>query len=107
MSLPIGHIALALFIQLGLRLLVRSWAAGTAAACAWFISREITQAEYRWIEQFGGHKRANMPWWGGLDPRVWHGLHSWLDWIAPCLVTCAVAALVYWRRPKAKEEDRL
>lgn len=106
MDFPFGHIALALVIQLGLRLLTRSWAAGTAAACAWFISREITQAEYRWIEHLGGHKRANMPWWGGLDPRVWHGSHSWLDWIAPCLVTCAVAALVYWRRSTLKEEDR-
>jgi hypothetical protein len=29
---------------------LHSWAAGAAAAVAWAVSREITQAEYRWIE---------------------------------------------------------
>jgi hypothetical protein len=87
----IGHILLALAIQLLVKLLTRSWAAGAAAASAWFISREITQAEYRWIEQFGGGLRANMPWWGGLDPRVWQHLDPWIDWIAPSLVVVAIA----------------
>ena len=27
------------------------------------ILRELAQAEYRWIEQFGAGVRANMPWW--------------------------------------------
>ena len=87
----IGHILLALAIQLLVKLLTRSWAAGAAAASAWFISREITQAEYRWIEQFGGGLRANMPWWGGFDPRVWQHLDPWIDWIAPTLVGGAIA----------------
>ena len=106
LTLPIGHIALALATQFAVRWLTRSWTAGTAAACAWAISREITQAEYRWIEQFGGHKRANMPWWGGLDPRVWHTVHSWLDWIAPCLVTCAVAGAIYLTKRRITASDR-
>jgi len=42
-----------------------------------FITREQTQAEYRWIEKFGEGKRKNMPWWGPLDYRVWD-LHSLL-----------------------------
>jgi hypothetical protein len=42
-----------------------------------FITREQTQAEYRWIEKFGQGKRKNMPWWGQLDYRVWD-LHSLL-----------------------------
>jgi hypothetical protein len=87
----IGHILHALAIQLLVKLLARSGAAGAAAASAWFISREITQAEYRWIEQFGGGLRANMPWWGGLDPRVWQHLDPWIDWIAPSLVVVAIA----------------
>jgi hypothetical protein len=87
----IGHILLALGIQLIVRLITRSWSAGAAAACTWFVSREITQAEYRWIEQFGAGRRANMPWWGGLDARVWQHLDPWLDWIVPSLVVAAIA----------------
>ncbi|WP_223276416.1 hypothetical protein [Sphingomonas daechungensis] len=58
------HILLAILIQLLVRFISGSWWAGAAAACAWFISREIAQAEYRWIEYFGSGLRANMPWWG-------------------------------------------
>ena len=87
----IGHILLALLIQLAVRLITRSWPTGAAAACAWAISREVTQAEYRWIERYGGGLRANMPWWGGLDPAVWQSLDPWLDWIVPCFVVVAFA----------------
>ena len=45
----------------------------------------------RWIELYGSGLRANMPWWGGLDPRVWQRLDPWLDWILPTLLACAVA----------------
>jgi hypothetical protein len=86
-----AHIALALLIMLPLALLTRSWAAGAAAACAWSISREITQAEYRWIEQFGSGLRANMPWWGGFDPAVWQRPDPWLDWLIPTLAVIAFA----------------
>lgn len=41
-----------------------------------FIGREHAQAEYRWIETFGSHRRAYLPWWGGFDRRVWD-VHSW------------------------------
>lgn len=41
-----------------------------------FTGREHAQAEYRWIEEFGGHRRAFLPWWGGFDLRIW-GVHSW------------------------------
>jgi hypothetical protein len=86
----IEHIAIAVLIQVIVALLVRSWTAGTAAACAWSISREITQAEYRWIEQYGNGLRANMPWWGGFEPGVWH-LDALLDWIIPSAVVIAIA----------------
>jgi hypothetical protein len=87
----IGHILLALLIQFAVALPTRSWAGGAAAACAWSISREITQAEYRWIEHHGGGLRANMPWWGGFDPIVWQNLDPWLDWLVPCLAVITVA----------------
>jgi hypothetical protein len=82
------HIALALAIQLVLAPF-GLWV-GTAAASAFFIGREITQAEYRNIEHHYGGKRANMPWYGGFEKQAWttKGL---LDWILPTAVTVAVA----------------
>ena len=87
----IDHIVLAIVIQLIIRLILGSWSAGAAAAIGWFASREITQGEYRWIEHFGAGHRANMPWWGGLDLRVWQHADPWLDWIAPTAVVVGVA----------------
>lgn len=94
----IAHVALSLVLQALVALACRNWFAGAAAAAAWAISREITQAEYRWIEAYGGGLRANMPWWGGLDPRVWHHLDPWIDWIVPTMVTVAIA-LIISRKP--------
>lgn len=90
----LGHILFAVLLQVSIALLFRSWAAGTMAAVGWTMSREIAQAEYRWIEQFGDGLRANMPWWGGLDYRVWQRLDPWLDWGLPCAATLAVAWFV-------------
>jgi hypothetical protein len=73
--------------------------AGAVAASAWAISREITQAEYRWIELYGNHRRANMPWWGGLDMRVWQKVDPWLDWLLPTLMVVAIAI---WFRKKPR-----
>lgn len=84
------HIVLAVVIVLTIALLSRNWVAGSAAACAWAVSREITQAEYRWIEHYGSGLRANMPWWGGLDHRVWANLDPWLDWLVPSLVAVGI-----------------
>ena len=84
---------LALAIQLGVYFTTRSWTAGAIAASAWAISREITQAEYRWIEHFGAGLRANMPWWGGLDVRVWQNVDPWLDWMIPVAAVTVVAVI--------------
>ena len=94
----IEHILLAVVIQLTIRTLLRSWWAGAAVAISWFVSREITQAEYRWIEAYGHGLRANMPWWGGLDPIVWHKLDPWLDWMVPTVLVFAIAAFMRGRR---------
>ena len=98
----IGHIFLAILLQLATVLLWRSWGAGAAVASAWAIAREVTQAEYRWIEQFGHGLRANMPWWGGFDMRVWQHADPWLDWMAPCAVTVAIAVAAAVVRERAK-----
>ncbi|HCP0719288.1 TPA: hypothetical protein OCO68_003693 [Escherichia coli] len=63
---------------------------GAIAGCTFFIAREHTQAEYRWIEMFGHGKRMNMPWWGGFDPRVWD-VASLMDFSVP-----VVACLLVW-----------
>ena len=89
----IGHIALAVLIQLLVVAIWHSWGAGALAGSAWAIARELTQAEYRWIEQFGGGLRANMPWWGGLDPSVWQKLDPWLDWAVPSAMVIWIAAV--------------
>ena len=85
------HILLALALQFAVFLLLKNWWAGAAVASAWAISREITQAEYRWIETYGSGLRANMPWWGGFDPKVWGYADPWLDWIVPLLTVVMVA----------------
>jgi len=87
----LGHLAVAVSLQLLTRRLTGSWMAGALVATAWAVSREVTQAEYRWIEVYGGGLRANMPWWGGLDLRVWEQPDPWLDWMLPTLVVCALA----------------
>lgn len=90
---PLLHAAIALIAQVLTGLLTGNWWLGGALACTWWLAREHTQAEYRWIERFGGGSRAAMPWWGGFDPRVW-GIGSVLDWLVPvtaCALLYAVA----------------
>ena len=101
----IAHIIPVLLVQLAITLLLRSLPAGAAAACVWSVSREITQAEYRWIEHYGGGLRANMPWWGGLDHRVWLKLDPWLDWILPSLLAIAIAIVAQRATGKQRRAD--
>ena len=89
----IGHVVLALAMQALVDRLTGSRVAGACAAIAWAVAREITQAEYRWIERFGGGLRANMSWWGGLDLTVWTKADQWLDWLLPSVAVIAVALL--------------
>ncbi len=86
---PLYHASVAVLLQCTYGLAFEMWAAGGAIGCMWFIAREHTQAEYRWIAQLGGGKRANMPWWGGFDWRAWN-LPSLLDWLVPVLACTAV-----------------
>jgi hypothetical protein len=85
-----SHTILALAIQAALWYPLGPWA-GFAAASLTFFMREVTQAEYRWIEANGG-LRAPMPWWKGLDVRLWDW-HSRTDVINPMAATACVAWL--------------
>ncbi|CAM6803975.1 hypothetical protein IXW90_14770 [Escherichia coli] len=89
---PLGHAITAIALQCLLGFTSDMWGAGGAIGCMWFIAREHTQAEYRWIAQFGGGKRANMPWWGGFDRRAWN-IPSLLDWMAP-VISCAMVWVI-------------
>ena len=92
---PLLHAAIAIAVQCLVGWLSGMWAAGGAIGCIWFIAREHTQSEYRWIAQFGGGKRSNMPWWGGFSWRAWN-LPSLFDGLVPvlaCVVVYFVAAL--------------
>jgi hypothetical protein len=93
------HPLAALTIQLLIRQLDGSWWLGAAIGSSYFLGREIAQAEYRWIEQFGQGLRANMPWWAAFDLRVWPKLDQWMDWIGPLTTTCALALIMQeWER---------
>ena len=85
---PFMHAAISLVIQALVGLLTGNWWLGGLLACTWWIAREHTQAEYRWIEKYGQGKRANMPEWAGFDYRVWN-VPSLLDFIAP-VVACSI-----------------
>ena len=85
---PLIHAAIAIAAQFAVGLLTGNWWLGGLLACTWWIAREHTQAEYRWIEKYGQGKRANMPEWAGFDYRVWN-VASLLDFVSP-VIACTV-----------------
>ncbi|WP_173931397.1 hypothetical protein [Chelativorans sp. Marseille-P2723] len=87
------HAIITLAVQFAVGLLAGNWLLGGIAAAAFFVGREITQAEYRWIEAFGDGKRENMPWWGGFDPAVWN-LKSIADAALPVIAVVILFAVV-------------
>lgn len=89
---PVMHAIAAIMVQCIFGFLSGMWFIGGAFGCIWFIAREHTQAEYRWIAMFGNGKRTNMPWWGGFYWRAWNTA-SLLDWLVP-VAGCAVVGLV-------------
>lgn len=65
-----------------------------AAAPLVFLGREHAQAEYRWIETYGHGQRANLPWWGGFDGRVWDVHSWWWNLGLPVLISGAAAPVL-------------
>jgi hypothetical protein len=92
----VEHALAAVAIQAVIGLTTRNWWIGAALACGYFLGREVAQAEYRWIEQFGDGLRANLPWWGALDARLWAQPEQVADWLGPVLAT-SLAAVVAGR----------
>jgi hypothetical protein len=84
------HLAVALLSQLVAGAAFGAWWLAAAAASGFFIGREVSQAEYRNIQQHYEGKRANMPWYGGFEPRAWNR-KSLLDWVLPTFAVAVVA----------------
>lgn len=102
----IEHGLWAVVVQMVIWLITRNWWIGAALACGYFLGREFTQAEYRWIEQFGQGLRANMPWWGAFDLRVWPKADQFADWIGPLLSTGTLGVVMTRRAAHRSGNDR-
>lgn len=89
------HALIAVIVQALFGVLTHDGVSGGVVGVAIFVGREHAQAEYRWIEKYGAGKRANMPWWGGFDLRVWT-LHSVTDVLLP-VIAVAVMYCFLWR----------
>jgi len=87
----VEHTVVAVAIQMLIAAMTGRWWAGALLMSGYFIGRELAQAEYRWIEQFGEGLRANMPWWGAFDPRVWERPDQIADWLGPLVATVTIA----------------
>ena len=83
------HACAAVAVQCIFGLVWGNWASGAVLGCLWFVAREQTQAEYRWISELGSGHRANMPWWGGFDYRAWD-MARVLDFAVPVVYVTAV-----------------
>jgi len=59
-----------------------------------WIARELTQAEYRWIERYGNKLRKNMPWYAPLDYRVWDTHSFFWNMVLPFLLY--ILLMVLW-----------
>lgn len=89
----LSHALWALAAQFVVGALTGNWWAGAAFGIGLFFGREHAQAEYRWIERFGSHRRAYMPWWGGFDYRVWDVHSWWWNLLLPTLLALLVAGV--------------
>ena len=85
------HLLIALAVQAVLGWPTDNWWAGAALGAGVFIGREHAQAEYRWIERYGKHLRANLPWWGWADRRIWDFHSAFWNLALPVVAVVAIA----------------
>ena len=87
------HSGYALLFMAIIGLLTGNWLAGACFGSAFFVGREHAQAEYRVIQKYYDGKRANMPWYGGYEPRGWDR-KSLLEWVLPSIAVIVVAVFM-------------
>lgn len=88
----ISHPFIALAIQSVIAIATGNWWIGAAAGSAYFVGREYAQAEHRVIEHHYAGRRANMPFWGGMQPRAWT-LKGVADFVLPTLAVIGAALI--------------
>jgi len=86
------HSLYAIAIQLVLYFVfAQSLLVGALVASAFFISRELNQAEYRYIDEYLYGRRENgMRWWYALNPFVWDKDSFFYDMLLPCLFVFSI-----------------
>jgi hypothetical protein len=84
------HGIIAILFQAVFGLAFGLWWVAAAAVSAFYMGREHAQAEYRVISAYYNGKRANMPWFGGFEPKAWTP-KSLFDWLIPTTATIVVA----------------
>ena len=90
------HLLIALVVQAAIGLATGNGWTGAALGAGVFIGREHAQAEYKWIEHYGQGRRANLPWWGWLDRRVWDFHSVFWNLTLPVVAVVVVAgAMTY------------
>lgn len=90
------HGAIALVVCAVLLLLHTPWV-GMLLPALFYAGREVTQAEYRYIEGHGG-KRDKCPWYCGFVPKAWDK-KAVLDVALPLVVSlAAIFVEVLWLR---------
>lgn len=67
------------FVTLSFCLIGLGW-----AAVAFYVGRELAQAEYRYIKAHGG-KRSDSPWYCGVLYEAWTP-KGVLDWLLPVVI---------------------
>lgn len=76
-----------------------NWIAGAAFGSAFFIGREHSQAELRWLQKnhikIDSEGYESMPELADLYPVVWKDqVDAWLDWIVPTVACCTAATVI-------------
>lgn len=92
------HTIIALAIQMICAWFTADWWMGSAIGAAFYIGRELAQAEYRIIYTHYNRKRANAPWWCGFDRRAW-AAKDVMDFTLPAIAVLAVAILLEYHLP--------
>lgn len=92
---PFLHAAISLVIQALVGLLTGNWWLGGLVACTWWVAREHTQAEYRYLKH-AGLKRSDVKW---LEFKVLVSKSAWskdsvLDFAIPAVVATSTYLLL-------------
>ena len=92
---PFMHAAISLVIQALVGLLTGNWWLGGLVACTWWVAREHTQAEYRYLKH-ASLKRSDVKW---LELRVLVAKSAWskdsiLDFVIPTVVATSTYLLI-------------